>query len=823
MEFIIRPYYRTKLTCCLYLCLAAAMSGTAKANESDVTQMKQRERAVSILRQALKEGREWEKVHAAEALLWNGYFDNVKETLQAELRKASPSYRIGLWRVLAKAQGNDESAGRSYVEKLRGAFLDAQSPDREYALEALAKLGYSERLDELLRVAKEGKGSFQVRARWVLANSGNPHDEETLADLLESADPGLYGSTGYALRHLKRVQPSTLARLERAASKELDSRSRAYVLSAWYVHSPDKQKGAIKQQLVKYLGAGSKEQKAEVCAALGSFGRKTDAPLLEPLLEDAEVDVRISAANALLRIERRQYRGLGRLDWGVMALYGISMLGIGWYASRKQKSTEEYFVGSRNMKPFTIGISLFATLMSSISYLAHPGEMIKHGPVFLCGLAASPIVYLVVGYALIPFLMRLPVTSAYEILEGRLGIEIRLLGSMIFILTRLVWMALMTYVTARLMVVLLDWGLESLPYVMVAAGLITVVYTAMGGLRGVVITDVVQFFILFGGGILPIVLITYRMGGVGAWFPTSWAPNWDVQPFFSLNPWVRATVVGSVLNSLAFWICTGGSDQMAIQRYLATRDAKAGRRAFLTNMIASVFVTVVLALVGFALLGFFRANPQFIADGQSLIADADYLFPQFIANHLAFGMAGLVVSGIFAAAMSSLSSGINSVSTVFIVDFLDRFRRRKETERHQVSVARWLSFGIGLIVVLISLVIDKIPGNLQEISAKTGVVFMVPLFILFYMALFIRYSTPFGTAFAALYSFFAAALVAFWDVITGQPPLSFQWISIVSLLVGLISGPLLSLIPIRARSWPVLTAWSVLATMPLVIIYLTLV
>src|SRR5262249_21016729 len=158
---------------------------------------------------------------------------------------------------------------------------------------------------------------------------------------------------------------------------------------------------------------------------------------------------RIGAANGLLRIERRQQRGLSVLDWAIMALYGAAMLGVGWMTSRSQKNSEEYFVASRTMKPFLVGIALFSALLSPISYLAHPGEMIRHGPVILCGLAAIPLVYLLVGYGLIPFFMKLPITSAYEILEGRLGISIRLLGSAIFTLTRLVWMSLLMYLTAK--------------------------------------------------------------------------------------------------------------------------------------------------------------------------------------------------------------------------------------------------------------------------------------------------------------------------------------------------------------------------------------
>ncbi len=800
---------------CLSFVLAGARAAAAPA-ESLAQQDERREQAVFILRQALGEGRQWTKVRAAEALLWNGYYAGVKETLERELESAGPPYRIGLWRALAKAQGNDQAAAKRYIGKIRDAFLDVHGPDRVHAIEALAKLGYSERPAELVRVAREEKGSFRAFARWALANSGDAGDETALAELLDSSDGRV--NAAYALRHLKKIQPATLTRLAALAfSPSTEARSRVYALSASYVHSSGEPKSKARQELLKYLTASNTEQQVEVCGALGTSGDRGDEAELEALLKNEDIDVRVAAAHALLRIERRQHRGLSWLDWTVMLFYGASVLGIGWFLSRKLKSTEEFFVGGRNMNSFAIGISLFATLLSTVSYLAHPGEMINHGPVVLASVAMIPLIYVIVGYGLIPYLMRLPVTSAYELLEGRLGSRIRLLGSFIFIVTRLVWMALMIYLTGRVMVVVLGWPLETLPYIVIVAGVITVIYTALGGLRAVVITDVTQFFILFGGALLTVVLINRELGSVSAWFPTSWAPHWDVQPFFSLDPRVRATVVGAFLNSLIFWICTAGSDQLAIQRYLATRNVAAARRAFLVNSVAGIFITVVLALVGFALLGFFSANPHLIADGQSLIEDADYLFPHYIANFLPIGLAGLVTVAMFAAVMSSLDSGINSVSTVIMVDFLKRSQRN--TERRQLSTARYLTFGIGLAVVLISSVIDEVPGNIQEVAVKTNYLFLVPMFILFFLALFIPFSTPFGAAFGALYSFLAGALIAFWDLLTGQPGLSFQWIAVVSLLVGVVFGPLLSMVPTREKGWKTNAMWSALALLPWLLIF----
>ena len=361
--------------------------------------------------------------------------------------------------------------------------------------------------------------------------------------------------------------------------------------------------------------------------------------------------------------------GMTWLDWVVIALYMLGMLAIGWYYHSKQETTEEYLLGGRKMRSGSLGLSLFSTLFSTITYLALPGEMISKGPVILWSMMAIPIAYVVVGWFLIPHFMKLKVTSAYEILETRLGLGVRLFASTIFLLTRLLWMALITYITAKkLIVVMLGLDPSYTPYVALAIGLITVAYTTMGGLQAVVLTDVIQTFILFGGALLAIVLVTWQMGGVGEWWPTTWSPYWDDQPIFSWDPTKRATVLGSITFMTVWWICTAGSDQMAVQRYLATSDLKTARRVFLITGVSNIVVTVFLASLGFALLAFFTRYPeslQAIVEHAAPSTDlnnsevADVIFPYYIIRFIPMGITGLVISGLLAAAMSSLSAGVS--------------------------------------------------------------------------------------------------------------------------------------------------------------------
>jgi len=332
----------------------------------------------------------------------------------------------------------------------------------------------------------------------------------------------------------------------------------------------------------------------------------------------------------------------------------------------------------------------------------------------------------------------------------------------------------------------MGWSDRMTPYVALAIGLVTVVYTSLGGLKAVVWAGVVQSFILLGGAILSIVLISVSMGGIAAWWPTQWSASWDEQPIFSLDPTCRATVIGSIVFMLVWWICTAGSDQMAIQRYLATRDVKSARRAFRTTCIADMSVTLCLGLLGFALLGFFQSHPQVLEEGGMTIArDADKLLPYYIIRFLPSGAKGVVVAGLLAAAMSSLSSGMNSSCSVISVDFIDRFRTRGESEASHVRRARVISVISGLLAVVLSLMMGKVSGNINELTVRINHVFVAPLFGLFFMALFVPFATSFGTAVGALVGCAVAITIAYWDTITGGPVLSFQWISLFSLVTNL--------------------------------------
>ena len=487
------------------------------------------------------------------------------------------------------------------------------------------------------------------------------------------------------------------------------------------------------------------------------------------------------------------------LDWLVIAGYAAGMLAIGRYYARRNRTADDYQLGGRRMSPFAVGLSLFATLTSALSYLAVPGEIIKHGPMQLAQYAAFPIIGVVVGWGLIPFIMRQNVTSAYEMLEQRFGPSVRLVGATMFLSMRLCWMAAILYATSdKVLAPMLGLGPQATIFASVLMCVITLIYTAEGGLRAVVVTDAVQSLIMLGGAFAVIVLITINLGGVSAWWPHQWAAHWDA-PRFGFDSTTRITFFGMITSAFAWFVCTFGSDQMAIQRWLSTRNVRAARRSLFTTLASEALVGVLLGLVGLAVVGYFTAHPELFTESASLVTGADRLFPRFVMVGLPAGMTGVIIAAVLAAAMSSLSSGMNSSSVVITEDFIARFRSSPLSDAGRMRLARWISVGIGIAVIFISLLVSRIEGNLLDVCFRAVNLLTAPLFTLFFMAMFVRRATTFGALVAAVASIAAAVRIAYAESL-GVSPISIMWIVPGSFFIGVVSGSLESLLPIGRAS-----------------------
>lgn len=480
------------------------------------------------------------------------------------------------------------------------------------------------------------------------------------------------------------------------------------------------------------------------------------------------------------------------LDWLVLAAYALLMLGVGAFYSRQNKTADDYLLGGRRMSPIALGLSLFATLVSTLSYLGNPGEMITHGPMMATQSAAHPLIYLIVGYGLIPLLMRQPVTSAYELLETRLGKSIRKAGAAVFLLLRLGWMATILFATSSVVLVPL-LGLEPYwtPWLCIIIGVITALYASTGGLKAVVMTDAIQSVTMLAGAVVTLAVITGSMGGVAAWWPTEWPENWQ-EPNWGFDPNARVSFGMLMVSTTLWYVCTNGSDQMSIQRFLSTRDAAAARKTLLVSQITDATVMILLGLTGIAVLGFYRAHPPELAEGQALSSIGDQLFPRFIMTQMPAGLSGLVLGAILSAALSSLSSGVNSACGVLEKDFLSSRSEDSSTDAETVLRLKWLTWLVSAIAIALSMLNLLFVGNLVERCFKLINLLTAPLFVLFFLALFVPWANAFGAWLGLLTSIATAVLIAYSKDLALPVTVSFVWIIPCSLLVGITVGTLAS-------------------------------
>ena len=737
----------------------------------------------------------WVRVHAAEALSSNNFTVDAKQLFRNELNK-NGAEKIGALRVMVRACREDSTKIDSIAKEILYQFRNAESEHTKLvALETLGKLGIHLPDEQISALAQTGEGGIKGMARWVLANSGNTQDINALADLLFSTDSLQFRYAAYSLRFIGNVSPEVYRKMEeKYNSFNKDHPFRVYLVSALYVHAPEEDVQLFKEKLLDHLD-GDVYERYEVYEALAKRGTEEDMAIIrEGFKNETNTDVRVAASNAYLANEHYLQSHIVWIDWFILFMYGLLLIGIGWYYSYRQKSKDDYYLGSRSTNPFLAGISLYVSFFSAITYLALPGEVIKYGPLFaLAAIVGAPIIYILASYFLIPFFMNLKITSAYEILEKPLGKAVRQVGSFVFIITRFLWMALLLFLASKAMVVMMGWDENLILVVILILGAITIFYTSMGGLKAVLLTDVIQFFILLLGAILTIGIVGVKFGGASALIPASWSANWESVDFISFNPYVRLTVFFAFINNITWWLCTSGSDQMAIQRFLSTKDLKAARKTFFHTQFGLVVITVLLMFVGFAVMGFYNLHPNLLPSGANISVEADFLFPHFIANQFPPGMSGLVIAALFSASMSSLSSGVNSVGSIITTDiFPALFKNYKNMD--SIRNIRIISIFIGIVAILLSLAIQFVPGNIIEVTAKTNGLFIAPLFNLFINALFVKKAKPFGVIMGSVYGFMTAFLIGFWDVLTGGPPLSFLWIAFLSLIVSVISSLLFNFI-----------------------------
>jgi SSS family transporter len=390
------------------------------------------------------------------------------------------------------------------------------------------------------------------------------------------------------------------------------------------------------------------------------------------------------------------------LDWIVIVVYLVSMLGIGlyFYLREKRSSTSDFFVGGRSIPFWAAGVSLYAANTSSISYIAIPAKAFETNWQYLTNNLVAVLGLMFVAVWIVPLLRRLDLMSVFSYLETRFHPAIRMLASGLFMLTQLGSRMSVILFLPSLAIATIT-GIDVVWSILLMGGF-TIVYTAMGGMKAVVWTDVVQLVVKMGGALFAIGFMIWALkGGMGEFVSTAMAEHKTKLFDFSFDL-TKATVWGFIFLVLFDVVLTFPKDQVLMQRTLSTSSAKnAGRSiwAFAAIMIPGGFI---FYTIGTALFVYYKANPERL----NPLLSIDATFPLFIAAELPMGVTGLIIAGIFAAAMATLSSIMNSVATLASVDFYEKLVKHPDPKK-SVLFAEAMTVVAGLLGIGCALLLSR--------------------------------------------------------------------------------------------------------------------
>src|SRR5690606_27892211 len=398
-----------------------------------------------------------------------------------------------------------------------------------------------------------------------------------------------------------------------------------------------------------------------------------------------------------IKIQRKEDpRAFGFLNYTAMVVYLIVLVIIGLYFSKKQKSTEDYCSGGGRIPWWASGLSVFGTLLSALTFMAIPAKaFLTDWSYFFLNIAAILITPVIAIY-FIPYFNKLKISTAYEFLEMRFNYTARALGSLSFILFQIGRIGIILLLPSLAVTIVTGIPVETSILFM---GVLCVLYTTFGGIEAVIWTDVLQVVILMGGSLLAIFWIFFQ-GDLSVSQAYDMAVenqkfniiNWDFD-FTSSTIWV--VLFGGLASSLI----TQGTDQTIVQRYLTSSTVKDAKKTLYTNAVMTLPATIIFFGIGTLLFAFYSQSPEKLSPQ---VNNNDSIFPWYIVHELPNGISGLLIAGLFSAAMSSISSSLNSISTAFCNDFYQKIYPNT-SDLKLLRIARITTFVIGIAGILFAL------------------------------------------------------------------------------------------------------------------------
>ena len=447
-------------------------------------------------------------------------------------------------------------------------------------------------------------------------------------------------------------------------------------------------------------------------------------------------------------------KGFTWVDMVVLVVYLGAVLLAGLAFSKKEMKGKEFFKGDGTIPWWVTSVSIFATLLSPISFLSLAGN--SYGGSWILWFAQLGMLIaipLTIRFFL-PLYSRLKIDTAYEYLEVRYKNKgLRILGAVMFIVYQIGRMSIIMYLPSMVLAQLTGINVNLLIIVM---GVIAIIYSYTGGLKSVLWTDFIQGMVLIVGVTFALGFLLFNIdGGIGAVLGELaggkfLAPTDVVFDINILKSSAFIILVGAGFNTFSSYI----SSQDIVQRFTTTTDIKQLKKMTYGNGVLSIFLATVFYLIGTALFVFYNQNPALLQTAQQ-----DQIFASYIAFQLPVGITGILLAAIYAASQSTLSTGLNSVATSWTLDIQSKISSKELSFEKQTKIAQYVSLGVGIVSILVSMILanGEIKSAYEWFNSFMGLVLGV-LAGIFVLGAFTKKATSLGAYVAFAVS---AALVVF--------------------------------------------------------------
>ena len=378
------------------------------------------------------------------------------------------------------------------------------------------------------------------------------------------------------------------------------------------------------------------------------------------------------------------------LDLLIIAIYMFALIAMGLYFSRRQTSTEAYFVAKRSIPGWAMGLSLLATIITSVTFIAYPGAAYAGNWSMLVPGIMIIIVLLLIGTVIVPFFRQVVRMSAYEYFGKRFGAAVRYYASFAFAVGHIAKMGFVLYLLALTVGSMTQWNVDR---IIVIVGAVTIFYTLLGGMQAVIWSDVMQSVVLWLGILVCVGTLLYSPpGGAHAALAMAWKHHkfslGSTQPRLD-----QPTILVLAIYGFFFYVQKFTADQTVVQRYLVARTDKSAFRGVVLGSVLCIPVWTAFMFIGSLLWSFYRLTGEHLP---STIVKPDQVFPHFLVTHIPVGLAGLFVASLFGSAMSMLASDMNCLALIGVEDFY-RSLRKKATDRERLRASKWMVVANGVI------------------------------------------------------------------------------------------------------------------------------